>query len=157
MACSNYPYCSYIKKEEKEVVDSGFVCPVCNKGHLVEREATKGRSKNNKFYGCSNYPKCKTIIPNRPIKTLSNETMLLDVNGIELEYNYILKAFTKDLANKEVTRDDELILCPKCQKGHLVKRVASRGKNKGNEFYACDSFPKCKNLLTIEEYNNLKK
>ena len=61
MACSNYPYCSYIKKEEKEVVDTGFVCPVCGKGHLVERESSRGRSKGNKFYGCSNYTKCKTV------------------------------------------------------------------------------------------------
>ncbi len=39
------------------------------------------------------------------------------------------------------------ILCPKCKKGEIVKREAKRGKNKGNVFYACNNFPKCKNIL----------
>ncbi len=39
------------------------------------------------------------------------------------------------------------VTCPKCKKGTIVKREAKRGKNKGNTFYACDNFPKCKNIL----------
>ncbi len=39
------------------------------------------------------------------------------------------------------------VTCPKCKKGTIVKREAKRGKNKGNIFYACDNFPKCKNIL----------
>ncbi len=38
--------------------------------------------------------------------------------------------------------------CPKCQKGTIVERVAKRGKSKGNSFYACDNFPKCKHILS---------
>ena len=55
VACSNYPTCKYIqkeKKEEKEIMD----CPVCKKGKIVERKSKKGKI----FYGCNNYPKCKT-------------------------------------------------------------------------------------------------
>lgn len=51
-ACSNYPTCKYIKKEERkmeELVD----CPKCE-GKIVEKRTRKGKF----FYGCSNYPKC---------------------------------------------------------------------------------------------------
>jgi ssDNA-binding Zn-finger/Zn-ribbon topoisomerase 1 len=60
-----------------------------------------------------------------------------------------------DKVSEQVITND--IVCPKCGQGHLVKRVASKGKSKGNEFYACNKFPKCKNIVTIEEYNNLLK
>ncbi|MCR5350762.1 MAG: type I DNA topoisomerase [Acholeplasmatales bacterium] len=158
MACSNYPYCSYIKKEEKEVVDTGFVCPVCGKGHLVERESARGKSKGSKFYGCSNYPKCKTVLPGKPISLIDDETVLIDVNGSESKYNFIKKMYVTDetINNVNTNEDTEEIKCPKCNKGILVKRIALKGKNKGNEFYACNQFPKCKNILSIEEYNKLK-
>lgn len=34
-------------------------------------------------------------------------------------------------------------VCPKC-KSNLVLRVAKQGKNKGNKFYGCSSYPRCK-------------
>ncbi len=53
VACSNYPTCKYVKKEEKEV-KSLAKCPKC--GHdIIERKTKKGKI----FYGCSNFPKCK--------------------------------------------------------------------------------------------------
>ena len=42
------------------------------------------------------------------------------------------------------------LTCPKCKKGTIVERVAKKGKNKGNHFYACDNFPKCKHILSGE-------
>lgn len=52
VACSNYPTCKYVKKEEKEVAVVAK-CPKC--GHdIVARHTKKGKV----FYGCSNYPKC---------------------------------------------------------------------------------------------------
>lgn len=36
------------------------LCPWCQ-GKLVLRTATKGNNAGNRFYGCSNYPKCKYI------------------------------------------------------------------------------------------------
>ncbi len=42
------------------------------------------------------------------------------------------------------------ITCPKCHKGTIVERVAKKGKNKGNHFYACNNFPKCKHILSGE-------
>ena len=51
-ACSNYPTCKYIKKEEKVVVNLAD-CPKCD-GHIIERKTKRGKS----FFGCSSYPKC---------------------------------------------------------------------------------------------------
>jgi DNA topoisomerase-1 len=39
------------------------------------------------------------------------------------------------------------ITCPSCKKGSIVERVAKKGRNKGNVFYACNNFPKCKTIL----------
>ena len=59
-ACSNYPECKYIKKEEqeKEIVSD---CPNCN-GHIILKKSHKGKI----FYGCDNYPKCKTAFWDKP-------------------------------------------------------------------------------------------
>lgn len=51
-ACSNYPTCKYIKKEEKETIELAD-CPKCS-GKIIEKRTRKGKN----FYGCSNYPKC---------------------------------------------------------------------------------------------------
>jgi hypothetical protein len=34
-------------------------------------------------------------------------------------------------------------ICPRCS-SPMVKRVAKRGSNKGNEFYGCSNFPRCR-------------
>ncbi len=56
VACSGYPSCHYIKKEEKQIVYTGENCPLCGKP-LVERKDRKGRT----FIGCSGYPSCHYI------------------------------------------------------------------------------------------------
>ena len=48
-------------KQERERIEkdiSNEICPKCG-GKLVLRTATKGPNAGSKFYGCSNYPKCK--------------------------------------------------------------------------------------------------
>ena len=65
-----------------------------------------------------------------------------------------LNCSAKEVKVETPTND---IICPKCNKGHIVERLATRGANKGNKFYACDNYPRCKNIITIEEYNALKK
>ena len=54
--------CNNSCKDKKEVVSTGVKCPNCGKGELVLRNAKKGKNKGEDFYGCSNFPKCKTII-----------------------------------------------------------------------------------------------
>ena len=60
VACSNYPNCKYIKKEEVKVVEI-CDCPNCS-GKIIERKSRKGKV----FYGCNNYPKCKTAYWDKP-------------------------------------------------------------------------------------------
>ena len=61
VACSNYPECKYIKQEPKEVVEV-CDCPNCG-SKIVEKKSKKGKL----FYGCSNFPKCKTAYWDLPI------------------------------------------------------------------------------------------
>ena len=61
VACSNYPECKYIKKEEVQEVEI-CNCPNCD-GKIVEKKSRKGKT----FYGCNHYPKCKTAYWDKPI------------------------------------------------------------------------------------------
>ena len=61
IACSNYPECKYIKKEEKEV-KTIMNCPKCE-GEIIEKTTRKGKI----FYGCSNYPKCNFALWDKPV------------------------------------------------------------------------------------------
>ncbi len=62
VACSNYPECKHIKKEEKEetiVMD----CPLCD-GKIIEKKTRRGKI----FYGCNNFPKCKFASWDKPVE-----------------------------------------------------------------------------------------
>ena len=78
VACSNYPECKYIKKEEAEVIEI-CDCPNCS-GKIVEKKSRKGKV----FYGCNNYPKCKTAYWDKPINKKCPECgeMLVEKNNV---------------------------------------------------------------------------
>ncbi|MBR3211249.1 MAG: type I DNA topoisomerase [Bacilli bacterium] len=78
VACSNYPECKYIQKEEVEEVEI-CNCPNCD-GKIVEKKSRKGKI----FYGCNHYPKCKTAYWDKPIDKKCPECgeMLTEKNGI---------------------------------------------------------------------------
>ena len=63
-ACSNYPECKYIKTEPKEIVEV-CACPNCD-GKIIEKKSKRGKV----FYGCNNYPTCKTAYWDKPIGEL---------------------------------------------------------------------------------------
>ena len=66
VACSNYPTCKYIKKEEKQIKEY-MKCPKCD-GTIVEKKTKRGKV----FYGCNNYPKCDFASWYEPIKQCPN-------------------------------------------------------------------------------------
>ena len=59
-AFSNYPTCKYIKQEEKKI-EEVCDCPNCD-GKIVVKRSKRGKV----FYGCNNYPKCKTALWDEP-------------------------------------------------------------------------------------------
>ncbi len=174
-ACGNYPKCKttysdepttelcpncgsmmlldqkgnlYCSKKCSEGLNEVFICPTCKKGHIEAKIARKGKSVGKTFYACSNYPKCRTILNGKPTHDTcpSCGSMMVINNEGMLECN-----------NKcQEKKDEFVVVCPKCGKGNLVERKASRGKNAGNVFYGCSNYPRCKNVVTLDEYENLK-
>ncbi|MGI8914069.1 MAG: type I DNA topoisomerase [Chloroflexota bacterium] len=45
------------------------------------------------------------------------------------------------------------VACPRCGKGELMKRVATKGRNQGNAFYGCSKYPRCR--FITNDLNNL--
>ncbi len=75
-ACSNYPNCKYIKSEPKEIVVA-CKCPNCD-GDIIEKRSKRGKI----FYGCNNYPKCKTAYWDKPTGNLCKEcNSMLTIKG----------------------------------------------------------------------------
>lgn len=67
IACSNFPTCKNILKENKDKAEpekTGIVCDKCNEGEMVVRIGRFG-----KFLACSRYPKCKNTKKIAPDKT----------------------------------------------------------------------------------------
>lgn len=77
-ACSNYPECKYIKTEAKEIIEV-IDCPNCD-GKIIEKKSRRGKV----FYGCNNYPNCKTAYWDRPTGEKCPECgeMLTEKKGI---------------------------------------------------------------------------
>lgn len=78
IACSNYPECKYIKQETKEIIEI-IDCPNCD-GKIIEKKSRKGKV----FYGCNNYPSCKTAYWDLPTGEKCPECgeMLTEKKGI---------------------------------------------------------------------------
>ncbi|MDT8375139.1 MAG: type I DNA topoisomerase [Mariprofundaceae bacterium] len=62
LGCSAYPACKNIQPLEKPK-DTGIKCPDCGKGTFLEKKSRRGKI----FYSCSQYPKCKRALWNKPI------------------------------------------------------------------------------------------
>lgn len=79
-ACSNYPNCKYIKKENTDTdnfqSETIGKCPICKKGDIVTKKTRTGKI----FYGCTNYPKCKAATWDLPTLNLCPKCKSLLVN-----------------------------------------------------------------------------
>lgn len=60
----------------------------------------------------------------------------------------------KSMQEKEKIQDNVLenMVCPKCG-AKLVRRIAKKGANAGNEFWGCSAFPKCRYIKNTESAN----
>jgi len=114
-----------LEVKNSDVKSNGLpLCPVCGE-KMVKREAKKGKSAGKVFFGCSQFPKCRGVV--------------------ELDN----KSITKEASIKVDSTLEEIgPLCPKCNNS-MVKRVSKNGKNAGREFWGCESFPKCRGVVSI--------
>ncbi len=83
VACSNYPKCKYIKKDNKKEDEQVKIaeCPKCHKD-IIARKTKRGKI----FYGCSGYPKCDYATWYKPTGNVCSKcgNLMVDKNGIEI-------------------------------------------------------------------------
>ena len=64
LSCSTFPDCDWTEQYVEKI---DMKCPDCKKGEVIIRKSRKGR----KFFGCSEYPKCKFASWKNPKPTAS--------------------------------------------------------------------------------------
>lgn len=125
VSCSNYPTCKYKPPKTGAAVPAGTeapACPLCGSS-MVMRQAQRGRGRGSMFWGCTNYPSCRGVVP---------------IDGAA--------------SPPEPRVDPELAAaapsCPNCGKA-MVVRTARKGPNAGKPFFGCSGYPKCKTVIAI--------
>ncbi len=98
-----------VQKEGLNIKTDNPKCPNCETGYLQQRKGQKG-----KFWGCGNYPECKTTFPDDKGKPNLNPASKAPVSS---EHK-----------------------CPQCDSG-LVRRPSKKDKKKF--WWGCSGYPKC--------------
>lgn len=143
VACSGYPKCKYIQKDnsKQEEVVSEEVCEKCGKPMI------KKSGRNGEFLACSGYPKCKNTksLSNTPPKAL--EVKCPECEGEIVERRSKRGAFfgCGNYPKCNFISKYEPIASPKCPEcGYMVTKRTFRGK----EIYECI---KCKNKTEVKD------
>ena len=71
---------------------------------------------------------------------------LISGDGLSRMLGRRLEASSEDVPKERP--EPSTVKCPKCG-SDMVKRVAKRGQNAGNEFLGCSQFPKCKGIRPL--------
>lgn len=129
-------------KKHPEVSD--VVCEKCGANMIVKM------GRYGKYLACPNYPQCKNIKPFRTGNAPEEESdIACEKCGTKMVYRtgpygrYL--ACPNCRATKSIVVDTGIV-CPKCHKGHLVRRRSKRGRY----FYGCDQYPACDMALWNE-------
>lgn len=147
--------CGEYTKKLVDYIDEHYECalrcPKCNDCIIDDVKAFKCENyswdyKTKKVDGCSfiiwksNKSTGCDIAKKDLISLLTDDVTYL--NGKEFVLDIKNKFFIRE---KEVKQNLKTVesLCPKCGK-ELIIRVAGKGENKGNKFYGCSNFPKCR-------------
>jgi len=80
-----------------------------------------------------------------PLVDISTEEKEKHIENIQ-KYKEI-KETTIPIPEK-ISKQNMSILCPKCG-APMVLRTATKGDNKGKQFYGCSNFPKCREIINI--------
>lgn len=105
-----------IYKVQKSIRDNAPLCPACEKGKVLKRSYN-----GSDFFGCDNYPDCKTSFA-------INSDGGPDIEGYFDKLKAIEKADT----------------CPECGTGKLLKRNGRFG-----DYFACNAYPSCSTTLKV--------
>lgn len=136
---------------EKEQEVSDVCCEKCG-AHMIVKMGRYG-----KYLACPNYPKCSNIKPYRkdgaPEEVSDTPCPKCGEKMVYREGPYgRYLACPACKATKSITQDTG-IECPKCHKGHIVRRRSKRGRY----FYGCDQYPSCDMALWNEPVNEFCK
>lgn len=89
-----------------------------------------------------------------PYSQVSNETKTQHITNIQsniLTAQPIIQSIketTTEIECTVTTENNSNDICPKCG-SKLVLRTAKQGQNKGNQFYGCSNYPKCRYIKNI--------
>ena len=155
-----------MKHAKAEVTPSDYSCPECGK-QLVYRFG-----KNGRFLSCSAYPECKFACPcdkdgkmieEKPSeykcpecgKPMINKTgrfgPFLGCSAYP-ECKTILKLDKQgNVLPPKPPAEPTGIKCHKCKQGELVIRQGKKGP-----FLGCGRFPRCRNIISYKQLDNLK-
>ena len=141
-----------IKSSENIFKSNAQKCPNCDTGYLIRK-----KGKDNFFWGCSNYPECKTTFQddNGAVVIYLTVTCPACEKGELLKFRGKYGAYWKcknpecsktfnddkgkpDLTIREKAVPSEQYRCLECN-SKLVRR-----KGKDGWFWGCSSYPKCK-------------
>lgn len=144
IACSGYPKCKYIKKDDPlpitQVQEDLGVCEKCGSA-MVKKMGRRGE-----FLACSGYPKCKNTKPLHPIHPQALEIKCPECGGEILQRNSRRGTFfgCGNYPKCTFISKFEPIAQPKCPEcGYMVAQRTYRGK----EIYECI---KCKTRIDKE-------
>ena len=95
-------------------------------------------------------------VENQSEKEFTDFANRLLAMNVENNVDYTAKYREELLWQKEEKNADQSAstepACPRCG-GKLVKRVARKGANAGSVFYGCENYPKCRGLMSEEQYH----
>lgn len=138
----------FLGETAKPAQETNIKCPECKKGTLLIRFG-----KTGPFLGCNNYPDCK--FTNNFERTEDGTIKLVESSGPKLlditcpncgkQLREIVGRFGPFIACsgypecKYIHEETTKFKCPECKKTPLAKK-----KWKGNVFWGCKSYPKCR-------------
>ncbi|MCR5308903.1 MAG: type I DNA topoisomerase [Bacilli bacterium] len=129
--------------------ETGELCPKCG-APLIYKD-----SKNGRFIGCSNYPKCKYVKKEKKEPVMTDEICPICGKHLVERQDRRGKTFLAcsgfpackyikpEVAKTEDQKSDKL--CPKCGAPLLKK------KGKYGYFYGCSNYPKCNYMERISK------
>ena len=142
-------------REEQDVQNTLFACPICKAGTLKIKFSPKNKGK---FIGCDKYPDCtftaalpKTGFPKPAEKNCEhcNAPMLMIVRKgppiLECINPSCPVRQKMEAAQQQMAKaNGEGKPCPNCKTGKMILRNGRYGM-----FLGCDQYPKCKTIINL--------